>query len=300
MSVETDNPPAGLTRAGVTVLGLVANVLLAMGKLAAGVVCSSQTIFADGLHSLSDLATDFAVLAGIRISGRPADESHPYGHRRVMTLVTALLGAALMAAGAFVVWRAVRAVRDSGLRPEVRAAVPLALACGSIVIKELLYRLTVRVGRRTGDTSVLANAWHHRSDAMSSVAAAAGLSAVLLGGAKWQLLDQVTAMILACFLAVVAWRIIRDAVEELMDRAPSPQVLEQIQQAVEQTGGVRSFHAFRARKLGGMVEMDIHVQVDPGLTVARGHDIATEVRRRVEDSSPNVVSVIVHVEPVEQ
>ena len=300
MSAETDNPSAALTTVGVTVLGLAANVLLAITKLAAGVTCGSQTIFADGLHSLSDLATDFAVLAGIRISGRPADKSHPYGHRRVMTLVTALLGAALMAAGAFVVWRAVGAVRDSGLRPEVRAAVPLALACGSIAIKELLYRLTVRVGRRTGDTSVLANAWHHRSDAMSSVAAAAGLSAVLFGGAKWQFLDQVTAMVLACFLAVVAWRIIRDAVEELMDRAPSAQVLEQIEQAVEQTGGVRSFHAFRARKLGGMVEMDIHVQVDPGLTVARGHDIATEVRQRVEDSCPNVVSVIVHVEPIEQ
>ena len=299
MSAETDKPSAGLSAAGVTFLGLGANVLLAMTKLAAGVTCGSQTIFADGLHSLSDLATDLAVLAGIRISGRPADETHPYGHRRVMTLVTALLGVALMAAGAFVVWRAAGAVHHGEHRPEVRAALPLALACASIVIKELLYRLTVRVGRRAGDTSVLANAWHHRSDALSSVAAAAGLSAVLLGGAKWQVLDQVTAMVLACFLAVVAWRIIRGAGDELMDRAPSPQVLEQIQQAVGQTDGVRSFHAFRARNLGGMVEMDIHVQVDPELTVARGHDIATEVGQRVKDCCPNVISVIVHVEPVE-
>ena len=297
MKAETDNPSAALTTVGVTVLGLAANVLLAMAKLAAGVTCGSQTIFADGLHSLSDLATDLAVLAGIRISGRPADESHPYGHRRAMTLVTALVGAALMAAGAFVVWRAVRVIHDAQLRPEVRAALPLALACASIVIKELLYRLTVRVGRRAGDTSVLANAWHHRSDALSSVAAAAGLSAVLLGGG--QVLDQVTAMILACFLAVVAWRIIRGAGEELMDRAPASRVLEQIEQAVGQTAGVRTFHAFRARKLGGMVEMDIHVQVDPDLTVARGHDIATEVRQRVENCCPNVISVIVHVEPLE-
>ena len=131
MSAETDNPTAGLSAVGVTVLGLGANVLLAMTKLAAGLTCGSQTIFADGLHSLSDLATDFAVLAGIRISGRPADESHPYGHRRVMTLVTALLGVALMAAGAFVVWRAVGAVHHGQLRPEVRAALPLALACAS-------------------------------------------------------------------------------------------------------------------------------------------------------------------------
>jgi cation diffusion facilitator family transporter len=299
MSAETDNPTARMSTVGVTVLGLGANVLLSVTKLAAGVMCSSQTILADGLHSLSDLVTDVAVLAGIRISGRPADESHPYGHRRVMTLVTAMLGVLLMTAGAFVVWQAVGAVHHGGPRSEVRAALPLALACASIVIKELLYRLTVRVGRRAGDTSVMANAWHHRSDALSSVAAAAGLSAVLLGGAKWQVLDQVTAMILACFLAVVAWRIIRGAGDELMDRAPSRRVLEQIEQAVGQTGGVRSFHAFRARKLGGMVEMDIHVQVDPELTVARGHDIATEVCQRVEDRCPTVINVIVHVEPVE-
>ena len=124
-------------------------------------------------------------------------------------------------------------------------------------------------------------------------------SAVRLGGAKWQVRDQVTAMILACFLAVVAWRIIRGAGDELMDRAPSQRVLEQIEQAVGQTGGVRSFHAFRARKLGGMGEMDIHVQVDPELTVARGHDIATEVGQRVEECCPNVINVVVHVEPVE-
>ncbi len=132
------------------------------------------------------------------------------------------------------------------------------------------------------------------------MAVAAGLTGVAVGGSKWQFLDNLTAMVLACFLAVVAWRIIRQAIDELMDRAPSRAVLERIEASVRRTGGVRTFHAFRARRLGGKVEMDIHVQVDPELSVRQGHDIAREVRRRIMAEDPDVISVIVHIEPGEQ
>ena len=283
---------------GVTLLGLVIDLALGAAKLLAGVFCHSQAILADGLHSASDAATDLAVLAGLRISGRPADENHPYGHRRAMTLVTAVLGLLLLGAGGYVLYASVVGVGErGGPASEVRPSLPLAMAVLSIVLKEALYHVTVRTGRRAGDSSLIANAWHHRSDAASSVAAAAGLTAVAIGGPRWHFLDHLTAMILASFLAVVALRILRDAAEELMDRAPSPAELEQIAASVAGTRGVRSFHAFR--RLGGKLEMDVHVQVDPELSVRAGHDIASTVRARVRQYCPNVLNVIVHVEPAE-
>ncbi len=285
---------------GITVLGLVGNVALSAAKVLTGIFCYSQTIFVDGLHSASDSATDIAVLAGLRISGRPADASHHYGHRRAMTLVTAVLALVLLGAGAYVGYRAILGIREpAGSASKVRPELPLAMAILSIVVKEAMYQVTVRVGRRVGDMSLVANAWHHRSDAFSSVAAAAGLAAMAIGGHKWHFLDHLTALVLSAFLAVVAWRIVREAVEELMDRAPSRETLRRIQQSVAGTRGVRSFHAIRARRLGGKVDMDIHVQVDPELTVRQGHEIAAEVRRHVMESCPEVLSVIVHVEPPE-
>ena len=295
MGLEREQPGRLQTAAGVTLLGGVVNVLLSAAKLAVGVICHSQSIFVDGLHSLSDLATDLAVLAGIRISRRPADSDHHYGHRRAMTLVTALLGLALLGAAGVVGYRAVMSFRQTPA--PLQPMLPLIAAGVSIVLKELLYHITVRVGRRTQDTSVVANAWHHRSDAFSSIAAAAGLSAAAVGGAKWHFADHLAAFVLASFLVVVAWRIFRGAAGELMDRAPSRRVMGQIQQAVADTSGVRSFHAFRARQLGGKVEMDVHVQVDPELTVRQGHDIASTVRARVTESCPEVQTVIVHIEP---
>ncbi len=296
MSTDTSQLAEGVSPAGVTLLGLAVNVLLSTAKIVAGLVCCSQAILADGLHSLSDLVTDIAVLTGIRISSRPADERHHYGHRRAMTLVTAVLGIMLLVAAGIVGYRALREFTVK-LPPPIRATLPLVLAVVSVLVKELLYRLTVRVGRRFGDMSVVANAWHHRSDALTSIVAAAGLTAVMIGGQKWRFLDSATALVLGAFLAVVAWRILRDATGELMDRAPAPATLAEIRSAVEATDGVRGFHAFRARRLGERVEMDIHVLVDPELTVRNGHDIASDVRRQVEQRCPDVANVIVHVEP---
>ncbi|MHC4718018.1 MAG: cation diffusion facilitator family transporter [Planctomycetota bacterium] len=295
---RADISAAKLSPRAVTRLGLVVNVVLSAAKMAAGWVCASQAIFADGLHSLSDCVTDLAVLAGIRISNRPADESHPYGHRRAMTLVTAVLGLLLLVAAMFVGAQAILTFAEKHARG-IRPALPLALAVASVAIKEALYHLTVRVGRRAGDISVVANAWHHRSDAFSSVAAAAGLTAVAVGGPKWQFMDHATAMVLASFLIVMAVRILRGVVEELMDRAPDPAVMTEIRQAVAATKDVRDFHAIRARRLGAKVEMDVHVLVDPNLTVAEGHDIATSVHDAVVDCCPFVLNVVVHIEPAE-
>ena len=286
-----------LSPRGVTWTGLVCNALLAGAKIAAGVLFSSKTILADGLHSSSDLVTDIAVLAGLRASQRPADSCHPYGHQRITTMVAMFVGATLLLAAAWIAYSAMQAIRAPA--EPIEPTIPLLLAIASVPVKELLFRLTRRAGRISGNLSLMANAWHHRSDALTSIAAAAGLAGVLLGGAEWQFLDQATAILLAAFLIVVAFKIMRIGAAELIDRAPAAKALSNIEQLVRQTSGVQSYHAIRARQIGGRIAMDLHIQVDPSLTVAQGHDIASAVKHTLTDSSFNVVEVIVHIEPGE-
>jgi len=287
-----------LTARAVTWTGLIANAVLAAAKLLAGIFLFSKAILADGLHSASDLVTDVAVLAGLRAAKRPADEDHPYGHHRVSTLVAMLVGAVLLASGGGIVYQAIDAIRHPA--GHVRGPLPFWLAVISIPVKEVLYRLTRYVGRRTANVSLLANAWHHRTDAFTSLAAAAGLAGVTFGGPGWQFLDPLTAIVLSASLVVVAVRIIRASGSELIDRAPAEQVMACIRQAVVNTPGVRSFHSFRARQVGGKVVMDIHVQVDPDLTVRQGHDVASAVQERVTDSDCNVIEAVVHIEPTDE
>jgi cation diffusion facilitator family transporter len=281
----------------VTWLGLVIDAALSGGKVATGLLFSSQAILADGLHSASDLVTDVAVLAGIRVSARPADPEHPYGHRRVSTLVAMFVGLMLLGAAGYIVFSAIESLR--GPVSAVAPLWPLAMAAVSVPAKEILYRLTRRTGKAYDDASLVANAWHHRTDAFSSLAATAGLAGVLIGGAEWQFLDAATATILSAFLAVVAVRILRKAAGELIDRAPGDLARRQIARAVLATPGVRSYHALRARKLSGKITADIHIQVDPELTVHQGHEIATAARRSVRRADPDVIDVIVHIEPYE-
>ncbi len=298
-TAAVDKPSARvlLSGEGITIASIAANAALAVAKITAGFACSSQTILADGLHSGSDLVTDMAVLAGLRVSKRPADGSHPYGHRRVGTLVAMLIGAFLLVAAASIVTGAMKTLRNPTDR--ISPTFPFWLAVASVPIKELLFQLTRWVGRRTSNVLLLANAWHHRTDAFTSIAAAVGLGGMLIGGADWFFLDALTAVLLAAFLVVVAVRIIGSSASELIDRAPDENTLGSIESAVSQTDGVRSYHAFRARNVGGKIAADIHIQVDPDLTVQTGHDIATEVRRKVMEANPHVIEVIVHVEPAE-
>ncbi len=297
-----DGPGGGLSARGVTVLSLVANASLSAAKIAAGVLFFSQTILADGLHSLSDLVTDVAVLAGLRASGKPADGDHHYGHGRVSTLVALFVGGFLLLAAGYIAYGAIDAIHahlDGHADQPVRPLVPLLAAIVSIPAKEALFRITRAVGRRTQDRSLVANAWHHRSDAFSSVAAAAGLAGILVGGAGWWFLDPLTAIVLSTFIVVMAIRIMAGSAEELIDRAPEAATMAAIEDAVAGTRGVRTHHAVRARQVGGKVEMDVHVQVDGELSVREGHDIAKAVRKRIVEADPSVVQVIVHVEPAE-
>jgi len=290
-------PHRMLSPRGVTWLGMWVNALLAVAKIAAGALFVSQTIFADGLHSASDLVTDVAVLAALGVSARPADRGHPYGHRRVATLVALYVGVALLAAAGWIAYSGVVALHG---RPRyVVGLVPLVLALASVAVKEALFRVTRRVARRSQNVALEANAWHHRTDAFSSIVAAAGLTAVALGGAEWAFLDPLAALLLGAFLVAAAVRIIWRSAAELVDSAPADDTLAGIERCVTQTSGVRGYHAFRARRVGGKIVMDIHVQVDPDLTVRQGHDIAGAVRREVMQADRRVVEAVVHIEPAD-
>jgi cation diffusion facilitator family transporter len=284
-----------MTPKRVTWLGLILNGLLALAKVAAGLLCRSNAILVDGIHSASDLVTDAIVLAGLRVSSKPADDDHHYGHQRVSTLVAMFVGAGLMGVGIFIAYKAVMTLHAP--ESDIRPTVPFWIALASVPIKEMLYQLTLRVAIRTNNIALRANAWHHRTDAMTSIAAAAGLAGVALGGPEWHFLDHVTAIVLAAFLVYAAIGIIREAANELIDQAPDEDVLDELQRIARETPGVRDYHAVRARKHGGVIEMDIHILVDRELPVWQGHDIASDVRHRIRNSDHDVREVIVHVEP---
>lgn len=283
-----------------TVCGLVCNIGLTVGKVLTGLLCGSSAIIADGLHSGSDLASDIAVLWGIQAAKRPADGCHHYGHSRYEAIITLFVGLLLVGAALSV---GIESLVSIGHRHEpIRGWLPFWMAIASIGVKEALYWWTRAVGRRFSNPALIANAWHHRSDAFSSVAAAAGIGGALIGGDRWLFLDHVTAVVLAAFLVVIGVRICRDAVFKLADRAPAPEVVRKMYDTIRLIPGVRGFHAFRARGTGAgqQIEMDVHVQVDPELSVRQGHDIASSVEGQLRQVLPDISNTVVHIEPADE
>jgi len=280
----------------ITWIGLVINVGLSGLKFAVGILGASQAVIADAVHSLSDMATDVAVLFGVKYWSAPPDAEHPYGHRRIEALITTAIGLVLAGVAIGIGYGAISTVRELHVRQP--GWVALSGPALSIVLKELLYRWTVATGRRARSPAVVANAWHHRSDAMSSVPA---LLAVALSrwNPEWAFLDHVGAMIVSLFILKVSWDIVRPSLAELTDRGGTAQDREQIRHIVGAVAGVRSLHAVRTRRLGAQLHVDLHVQVDPELTVRAGHDISEEVKRALMQKDPDILDVVVHLEPAE-
>jgi cation diffusion facilitator family transporter len=290
---------AGNNRAGikVTLAGSVVNLVLVFLKFAAGYFGHSQALIADAVHSVSDLFTDVAVLFGLRMREKEPDRTHHYGHARFETLMSATVGIALAAAGVYI---GLEAGRDIYFHRQYQPTwITVVAALVSIISKEILYRFTITIGRRLKSSSIAANAWHHRSDAMSSVA-------VLLGvvGAQiredWHVLDAFAALVVSFLVLGVAFRICRDALKELTDAAPRPEVQKKIVDCVWGVDGVLNVHDLRVRSSGGLLQMEVHVVVDRDLTVAQGHGIAKTVEGCVKDEVENVGNILVHVDPGNQ
>ena len=278
----------------VTLWGLLVNLLLSIMKFVFGILGRSQALVADGVHSLSDSATDIVVLIGVKYWSAPADERHPHGHGRIETFVTIIIGATLGIVGIGLVYQALDALRTP---PDIVPGwIVFVAACLSIVSKEILYRWNMRVGRATGSMALMANAWHHRSDSLSSVP----VGLVVLGtrlNPSWTFLDPVAALIVSALILQAAWKVIWPAINQLLDEAASQKEREDLRSIIMSTEGVRDAHAIRTRHIGNGLQVDLHLQVEPTISVREGHDIAGYVKHRLLQEGPDVVDVLIHVEP---
>jgi len=278
----------------VTLWGLVVNLLLAAIKFLFGIVGASHALVADAVHSLSDLVTDVAIVVGAGFWSAPADAEHPYGHGRIETLITSAIGILLGGVGVGLGYRAILTLpqwHDS--RP---GWIAFAAACLSIVAKEVLYRWTARVGKRVRSSALVANAWHHRSDALSSVPVAVAVLGTHIRP-EWGFLDHIGAVVVSVLILHAAWEITWPALRELIDAGASEQERRAILELALDTGGVQSVHKLRTRSIGPGFQVDLHVLVEPELSVREGHAIAGVVKERLLNKGPNVIDVLVHVEP---
>lgn len=275
--------------------GLVGNVGLAAFKFVAGILGHSQAVVADAVHSLTDIVTDLAVLFGVRYWTAPADDRHPHGHQRIETLITVAIGLALVLVAFGMGFTAVHDLVDR--RPSTTpTTVALVAAAVSIVTKEWLYRWTAVVGRRIGSQALVANAWHHRSDAYSSVPAVLAVG-VAMFEPQWAAVDRLGAIAVCGFILHAAWKIMMPALAQLADEGAPPEDRERLVALALEVEGVDRAHAIRTRYKGNALSVDLHVEVDGDLSVAEGFEIARQVKHRLRDRGPGVADVVVQVEP---
>ena len=280
----------------VTWIGLLTNIGLAGLKFAAGYFGRSQALIADAIHSLTDTTTDIAIIAGSHYWSRPPDESHPYGHRRLETLVTAFIGLMLVAAGIGIGWQAISSLHIQQASPPGWVALYAALT--SIITKEILYRWTAAVGNKIKSPALAANAWHHRTDAISSLPVLIAVGGALLFP-SWSFLDRVGAVVVSIFILHAAMKIIWPAVSELVDAGAPEEIQKKIANIAANTKGVREVHAVRTRYISSSIQIDMHVVVDGSVSVRDGHTIADNVENSIIYGLPEVVDVVVHVDPSE-
>jgi len=278
-----------------TWLSIAINAILGAGKIAAGLLGSSFALVSDGLHSFSDLATSLATVIGFHIARKPPDAEHPYGHSRAEAVIGAYVACALGAAG---VWVGYKAVLMLGREHELPAAFTLWVAGVSIVIKEALFQYKIRLGRRLRSGSLIADAWDHRSDAFSAAAVLIGVG--LTRYAHWYSADDFATLFVAGTLVWAAIVLLRDSTNELMDAQQDPEILAQLRAAALEAPGVRDVETLWVRKAGLEYFVDIHIEVDPSLTVRESHEIASRTRDRLRQAMPTIHDVLVHVEPHER
>ena len=277
----------------VTLIGSVIDLALGIAKILFGWLAHSQALIADGLHSLSDLATDIIVLYAAKHSHREADEDHPYGHGRIETLATVGLGIALIIVAFGIGYEAVQRMNRPELLLEPGLAA-LAVAVVSVISKEALYQYTRNAARRLRSNMLMANAWHSRSDAISSIVVIIGLVGTMMGHAY---LDGVAAIAVAVMIAKIGFDLVRDSTRELIDTALEPEVTEAIRKEVFNVDGVRALHMLRSRRSGSDALVDLHLQVDPRISVSEGHQIGDTVRRQLLENVDEVTDVTVHIDP---
>jgi cation diffusion facilitator family transporter len=274
--------------------GLLTNALLVLVKFVAGIVGHANALVADAVESSADIFSSLIVWMGLSIAARPADEDHPFGHGKAEPIAAAVVSLMLLGAAVGISIMAIREI----LRPHhLPAPFTLFVAAAVIIVKEMLYQRVSRVGREVGSTVIAADAWHHRADAVSSLAAFIGISIALLGGPGWEAADDWAALVAAILVAVNGVRTLRPAIAGLMDEAPDRTVKQRAMEAAADVDGVRSVENLNVRSSGLGFYVDLHVKADPAMSLEAAHEIAARVKYAILAAIPNVVNVLVHMEP---
>jgi cation diffusion facilitator family transporter len=288
---KTESAKAGRS---VTLVGALVNAFLILFKFLAGIFGQSQALIADAVHSISDLFTDFVVLLGLRIGRKAPDERHHFGHARIETLASAIVGLALIATALYL---GIRAIWNIYHHIEYHPTwLALVGAGASIALKEALYHYTIHIGRRIKSLAIVANAWHQRSDALSSVAVLLGVAGARINP-SWHILDSYAALCVSFFIIKVGLEILWGALREFTDTAPQPEVLNKIDSCIRSVEGVIDTHDLRVRTSGGMYQMETHIVVDGQVTVTEGHRIAKAVESCIAEEVADLDRIIVHVDP---
>ncbi len=277
-------------------VGLVVNAVLTVVKLLAGILGNSYALIADAIESLADIFSSFVVWSGLSIASRSADDSYPFGYGRAESLASAIVGLMLIAA-AFGI--SIEAVREIITPHHAPAPFTLLVLVVIVILKERLFRKVIRAASEVGSNAVAADAWHHRSDAITSSAAFVGISVALIGGKGWESADDYAALLAAVIVVVNGVRILRPAVAELMDRAPDEALIGRVGTSATTVEGVRAIEKLKVRKLGARYRVDLHVQADPAMSLHDAHILSGRVKSAIRRTVPAVEDVLVHMEPFE-
>ncbi|CAN5256718.1 cation diffusion facilitator family transporter [soil metagenome] len=292
----TSNLPVSNLQRGarVVLFGLVANAVLAVGKIVSGVFGNSYALIADGIESTLDIFGSVVIWGGLKFAARPPDATHPYGHGKAEPIAAAVVAVGVIAAAAGLAIESVREILTPRHGPEPWTLLVLIVI---VVVKELLYRSVIRIGHSVQSTAVKTDAWHHRSDAFTSIAAFIGISIALIGGAGWEPADNWAALCACALIAFNGFRLLLPALHEMMDTAPRGEMAETIRQAATAVPGVQLVEKCLLRKMGLYYYVDLHVAVDGAMSVRDGHEIAHEVKNAIKATDARITDVLVHIEP---
>jgi len=284
----------------VTLAGSIVNFLLLSLKFMAGIIGNSAAMIADAVHSLSDFFTDVIVFVLVRLSNKPKDKSHDYGHAKFETFATLLIGFILMLIGLGIAWKGATVIL-SVIRGEILespAMIALIAALISIASKEALYQYTVLYGRKLKSDAVIANAWHHRSDALSSIATAIGIGGAIFMGDKWTILDPLAALLVSFFIVKVSFKLMKPCMDELLEMSLPDDVENEITAVVEAFEGVSDVHNLHTRKMGNSCAIEFHIRMDGNISLAQTHATTMEIEQRLKERYGPKTHVIIHMEPL--
>ena len=283
----------------VTIIGSIANFVLLVFKFVAGVLGKSSAMIADAVHSLSDFVTDIIVLVFVKVSAKPQDAGHDYGHGKYETLATAIIGLVLLMVGTGIFWSGLSKILAVSRGEEIGSPDLIALiaAVVSIVVKEILYRYSVIVGRRVQSQAVVANAWHHRSDAFSSIGTALGIAGAIFLGKDWHILDPIAAVVVSVFIVKVSIQLLIPCMNDLLEKSLPEKVEKEIITIIKEDPQVADPHNLKTRRIGNDCAIEVHIRVYPDMTVREAHVVATGIENRLRAKFGARTHVAVHVEP---